>query len=185
MKRYEVVGRENLFEGRFLRCFRVTYTDPLGNQRKWEAVERVNCEGIVAIVPVTVQGEMILIRQYRPPLDNYVVEFPAGLSDRGEKLEEAAARELLEETGYVAGEMIFLAEGPVSSGSSREVLTVYLARDITFRGIGQRDETEDIEVLKVPAKGIYELLSRCSEKGDLIDLKIYGFIEMAMRHLGI
>ena len=183
MKRYEIVGKENLFEGKFLRCFKLTYRDPEGVQRQWEAVERVNCEGIVAIVPVTDQGEMILIRQYRPPLDNYVVEFPAGLSDRGEKIEAAASRELLEETGYEAKEMIFLAKGPVSSGSSREVLTVYLAKGIAFKGIGQRDETEDIEVLKVPAKKIYEVLSRLSEDGNLIDLKIYGFIEMAKKYL--
>ncbi|MCL5023465.1 MAG: NUDIX hydrolase, partial [Nitrospirae bacterium] len=149
----------------------------------WEAVERVNCEGIVCIVPVMDEGEMVLIRQYRPPLDNYVIEFPAGLSDRGEKLEETASRELLEETGYEAEEMIFLAKGPLSSGSSREILTAYLAKGLTFKGTGQRDETEDIEVLKIPVERIDETLSRLEQKGDFIDLKIYGFIEMAKRRL--
>ena len=183
IKKYEVIQKETLCEGGFLRCLKLTYRDTEGVQRQWEAVERVNCEGIVAVVPVTDEGEMILIRQYRPPLDNYVVEFPAGLNDRGERLEEAASRELMEETGYEAKEMIFLAKGPLSSGSSREILTVFLAKGLTFKGIGQRDETEDIEVLKVPADKIDETLLRLEQEGDLIDLKIFGFIEMAKKHL--
>jgi 8-oxo-dGTP pyrophosphatase MutT (NUDIX family) len=183
MKKYEVVGQENLCEGKFLRCLKLTYRGPEGVQRQWEAVERVNCEGIVAVVPVTGEGEMILIRQYRPPADNYVVEFPAGLNDRGERLQEAAARELREETGYEAKEMIFLARGPLSSGSSREMLTVYLAKGLEFKGVGQRDETEDIEVMKVAVDAISETLSRLAEEGNLIDLKILGFIEMARKYL--
>lgn len=183
MKKYEIVGKEDLHEGRFLRCLKLTYSDSEGVLRQWEAVERVNCEGIVAVVPVTDKGEMILIRQYRPPVDNYVVEFPAGLNDRDERIEEAASRELLEETGYEAKEMIFLAKGPLSSGSSREILTVYLAKGLVFKGIGQRDETEDIEVLKVPTEKVYETLSRLSEEGNFIDLKIFGFIEMARKYL--
>ncbi len=183
MRRYEVVGKETLCEGSFLRFLKLTYRDPGDFLRKWETVERVNCDGIVAIVPVTDKGEMILIRQFRPPLDSYVIEFPAGLSDRGEALEEAAARELLEETGYGAREIIFLAKGPLSSGASREVLTAYLAKGLSFKGIGERDETEDIEVLKIPIDRIYETLSRLEQQGDLIDLKIYGFIELAKRHL--
>lgn len=183
MKGYGVVKKEVLCEGRFLRFLTLTYWDTEGVQRHWEAVERVNCEGIVAIVPVTDGGEVILIRQYRPPLDNYVIEFPAGLNDRGETIAQAASRELLEETGYEAGEMIFLGKGPLSSGSSREILTVYLAKRLAFKVIGERDETEDIEVMKIPFDNVYETLSRLEKAGNLVDLKIYGFIEMAKKYL--
>ncbi len=183
MKKYEVVGKDTVCEGRFLRCLKLTYRDPDGVLRQWEAVERVNCEGIVAVVPVTDEGEVVLIRQYRPPVDGYVIEFPAGLNDKGERIEEAASRELIEETGYEAKEMIFLAKGPLSSGSSREILTVFLARGLHFRGVGQRDETEDIEVLKVPEERVYETLSRLSAEGNFVDLKIPGIIEMAKKRL--
>jgi len=91
----------------------------------------------------------------------------------GEGTEDAARRELLEETGYEAKEMVFLAKGPISSGSSGEILTVYLARGLRFEGIGQRDETEDIEVLKVPVDEVYERLSRMEAEGNFIDLKIF------------
>lgn len=183
MKKYEVVDKETICEGRFLRCLKISYQDAEGARRQWEAVERVNCEGVVAVVPVTDEGEMILIRQFRPPVNNYVVEFPAGLNDRGETPEEAASRELLEETGYEAGEMIFLAKGPLSSGLSGEVLSAFLAKGLKFKGLGRHDETEDLEVIKVPAGNIYQALSRLSGEGNLIDLKIYGFIEMARKHL--
>jgi 8-oxo-dGTP pyrophosphatase MutT (NUDIX family) len=183
IRKYEIVKRETVYEGRFLRCLILTYRDPEGILRQWEAVERVNCDGIVAIVPVTGEGEMILIRQFRPPVDAYVIEFPAGLNDRGENAEEVASRELREETGYEAKEMTFLAKGPLSSGSSREVLTVYLAKGLEFKGIVQREETEDIEVMKIPVDAVFETLSRLAEEGNLVDLKILGLIEMARKHL--
>lgn len=181
MEGYEVIGKEVVWEGRFLRCLRLTYRDSKGMVRQWETVERVNCDGVVAVVPITDNSEVILIRQFRPPVNKYVIEFPAGLNDRGEELKDAASRELLEETGYSAGEMIFLARGPLSSGSSREVLTVFLARGLEYIGAGQREETEDIEVIKIPIDNIYDALTRLVEDGNYIDLKITGLIEMAKR----
>lgn len=181
MEGYEVIGKEVVWEGRFLRCLRLTYRDSKGMVRQWETVERVNCDGVVAVVPITDNSEVILIRQFRPPVNKHVIEFPAGLNDRGEELKDAASRELLEETGYSAGEMIFLARGPLSSGSSREVLTVFLARGLEYIGAGQRDETEDIEVIKIPIDNIYDALIRLVEDGNYIDLKIPGLIEMAKR----
>lgn len=181
MKKHEVIEKETEWEGKFLRGIGITYRDSRGIVRKWESVERRNCGGIVAVLPLTDEGEAIFIRQFRPPVNNYVIEFPAGLNDRGESTENAARRELLEETGYEAKEMVFLAKGPLSSGSSGEILTVYLARGLIFRGIGQRDETEDIEVMKVPLNEVYARLSRMEAEGNFIDLKIFGLLEMAKR----
>ncbi len=181
MEGHEVIGKEVVWEGRFLRCLRLTYRDSKGMVLQWETVERVNCDGVVAVVPVTDNSEVILIRQFRPPVNKYVIEFPAGLNDRGEELKDAASRELLEETGYSAGEMIFLARGPLSSGSSAEVMTVFLAKGLEFSGTEQSDETEEIEVIKIPIDNIYDALTRLAEEGNYIDLKIPGLIEMARR----
>jgi 8-oxo-dGTP pyrophosphatase MutT (NUDIX family) len=183
MKKYEVIEKETVWEGKFLRGVGITYRDSHSILRTWESVERRNCDGIVAVVPFTNEGEAIFIRQFRPPVNNHVIEFPAGLNDRGESAEDAARRELLEETGYEAKEMMFLAKGPLSSGSSGEILTAYLARGLIFRGIGQRDETEDIEVLKVPVDEVYGRLSRMEAEGNFIDLKIFGLMEMAKRQV--
>lgn len=181
--KYKVTDKQILWEGKYLRCLSITYRDSAGALHRWETVERVNCEGIVAIVPVTDDGHTILIRQFRPPVNNYVIEFPAGLNDNSETLEDAALRELLEETGYAAKELILLAKGPLSSGLSSEILTVYLAPGIEFKGFVKRDEAEDIEVLKVPINSVHETLSRLAEEGNFIDLKILGLLEMAKNHI--
>ncbi|MGD0885264.1 MAG: NUDIX hydrolase [Thermodesulfovibrionales bacterium] len=185
MGKYEIIERETVWEGTYLRCRKITYRDFAGVVRAWETVERVNCDGIVAIVPITDDGDIILIRQFRPTVNNYVIEFPAGLSNRGESLMDAAKRELREETGYESAEMLFLAAGPLSSGSSCEGLTVYLAKGLHFRGIQGRDETEDIEVFKIPLKTVHEEMAKFVKEGNCIDLKIYGFIELAKKHAGL
>lgn len=183
MMRYEVIDRETLWEGRFLRALRINYKDLSGNIRDWEAMERVNCKGIVGVVPITEDGCVLLIRQFRPPVNGYVIEFPAGLNDKGETLEEVARRELLEETGYKAREIRLLGKGPLSSGSSVEVLTVYVAIGLEFVGPVEGDETEDIEVIKIPIDSVWYKLKEFEDRGDFIDLKITGFIAMAIRTL--
>jgi 8-oxo-dGTP pyrophosphatase MutT (NUDIX family) len=179
----KIIDRRAAWEGKFLRCIITTYVDSLGVIREWESFERVNCKGIVGIVPVTDDKEVLLIRQFRPPMKRYVIEFPAGLNEKDDTLEEAARRELLEETGYSAGRMIYLTEGTLSSGASGEVLTAFLATGLEFQGLGKQDETEDIEVLKIPIHEIYQKLSALKSEGNLIDLKIYGLLELAKKYL--
>lgn len=178
-----IIDRKILWEGRFLRCILTTYVDSSGTIREWESFERVNCKGIVVIVPITEEEKVILTRQFRPPVNEYVIEFPAGLNERGDPLEEVARRELLEETGYSAKEIIFIGKGPLSSGSSGEVLTAFLAKGLEFKGTGDRDETEDIEVIKIPIEEIYDRLSILGSEGNLIDLKIYGLLELAKKYM--
>ncbi|MFZ6016929.1 MAG: NUDIX hydrolase [Nitrospirota bacterium] len=179
----KIIGRKAVWEGSFLRCILTTYIDSSGVIREWESFERVNCKGIVAIVPVTDDKEVLLIRQFRPAVNGYVIEFPAGLNDRGDTLEKAARRELLEETGYSAKEIVFLTEGPMSSGASGEILTVFLAKGLEFKGIGKMDEAEDIEVLKIPIDKLADKLSALRSEGNYVDLKIYGLIELAKKSL--
>ena len=140
-----ILEKKTIWEGKFLRFVLTTYIDSYGAIREWESFERVNCKGIVAIMAVTDDKEVLLIRQFRPPVNGYVIEFPAGLNDKGDTLEEAARRELLEETGYSAKEMIYIVEGPLSSGASGEVLTAFFARGLDFKGLGNREDTDDIE----------------------------------------
>ncbi|HSW65128.1 MAG TPA: NUDIX hydrolase [Dissulfurispiraceae bacterium] len=180
----EIVDRTVVWEGRFIRCVLLTYRDSSGALRSWEAVERVNCSGIVIVIPVTKNEEFIFIRQFRPVLNRHVIEFPAGLNDRGESLCDAALRELVEETGYASDSIELLAEGPVSSGLSTEITTVYLARDVMpaseeLRARYQPDESENITVFLVPMEQAYERLGAFTADGDCIDLKMFGFLERA------
>ena len=186
----QIINKRTVWEGSFLRALNIAYADNSGSLRTWEAVERVNCRGIVCIVPLTAEGDILFVRQFRPVLDGFVVEFPAGLNDRDESLQEAARRELVEETGFTAEEFIFLAEGPISSGLSTEVLTAFLAKNVTpapdrLRQLYLPDESEDIEVIRMPLSAMDERLAIFKERGDFIDLKIYGLAELAKRQLGL
>lgn len=183
-----VVSKKTLWEGKFLRSVLIKYNVRCNSSnhieaRDWEAFERVNCDGVIGIVPFTDNDEVILIRQFRPPLNGFVIELPAGLVDKGESFEQAVRRELIEETGYEAGDVQFLTEGPMSSGASSEILSVYVATGLRYVGIGQRDETEDIEVIPVLFNDVTAKLDELRQSGNHIDLKVYGMIEMAKNFL--
>ena len=79
--------------------------------------------------------------------------------------------------------MIYLTEGPMSSGASGEILTAYLAKGLEFKGVGERDETEEIEVIKAPMSELGTILSDLRSKGNMVDLKIYGLADLVIRLL--
>ena len=123
---------ECLHAGRFLRLVR---------RAGWEYVERVNVTGVAVLVPVTSEGEIVLVEQYRIPVRARMVELPAGLVGdeegfRDEDILDAANRELDEETGYRARRMQVLAISPSSGGMTSEVVTFVLASDLSKVGEG-------------------------------------------------
>jgi ADP-ribose pyrophosphatase len=145
----------------------------------WEYVERKRISGIVAIVPVTRDGRLVLVEQYRAPVAGHVIELPAGLAGdvagtENERLEEAARRELLEETGYRAGRLTRLFHGPASAGITNEELTFFLARNVVRVSDGGGDESEQITVHTVPLGRVPAWLRRQERAGKLIDVKVYA-----------
>jgi ADP-ribose pyrophosphatase len=114
-----------------------------------------------------------------------VIELPAGLVEAGEAMETAAKRELIEETGWSAGKLEFLAEGPISTGASTEALRAYICTDLEHVGKNGGDDNEIIEVIEVPIGETQEYLRAAQEKGLLVDLKVFGLVELARRKLGL
>jgi ADP-ribose pyrophosphatase len=146
-------------------------------RRGWEYVERKSATGIVVVVAVTRDQKLVLVEQRREPLGGVVVELPAGLAgDRGQReaLEEAARRELVEETGYEAKSFEVLAVGPPSAGLSTEVVSVFLARGLKRVSAGGGDSSEDIRVREVPLRTVDAWLRRQARRGAHIDVKIYA-----------
>ena len=151
---------------------------------KWEFVERKGVTGIVGIVAVTEEGKLLLVEQYRPPVGKFVIEIPAGLAgdvagQETEQLATAARRELLEETGYEAAGMTFLADGASSAGITSEIITLFRATDLKKTGAGDGDGSEEITVHEVPLGEVRQWLQARREEGKLIDLKVYSALYFA------
>src|SRR5512145_3258498 len=122
----EIIDKIVRWKGHFMSAVEIHYRDAKGIERTWEAVERVGIGGIVVMVAVTPSNTVLLEKQFRPPLGRDVIELPAGLVDPGEDMASAARRELIEETGWSARRMEFLAEGPLSTGASTEIIRTFL-----------------------------------------------------------
>jgi len=166
-----------LKEGRFLRMVA---------KDGWEWVERVNTAGAVVIVAVTGASQLVLTEQYRVPLAARVIELPAGLvgdvaGTEQEDLAEAARRELLEETGYQADRLEFLADGPSSAGLATEVYSLFLARGVRRVAPGGGDAGEDIRVHVVPLGEVPAWLAARRRGGVLVDPKVYAGLFFATR----
>lgn len=161
---------EELYRGRFLRLLR---------NGRWEYVERTNARCAAVIVAVTDDNELLLVDQTRVPLGGRVIELPAGLvGDQedvpAEALEEAANRELIEETGYTAAQWTALTDGPPSPGLANEVLHFLLAGQLTKVGEGGGVGGEDIHVCRVPLAEVEAWLQQRRAAGELVDPKVYS-----------
>jgi ADP-ribose pyrophosphatase len=170
-------GPDVLFEGRFIR---------VKKQGRWEYVERCKTSGIVAILPVTDNQELILVEQFRVPVNKRVIEIPAGLAgdiegEEDEALAEAAKRELLEETGYEAQEMEYLTDGPPSAGLSTEVVTFFRARGLKKVTDGGGDGSENIQVHTVPLSELEAWIEVKRKEGCLVDYKVYAALYFERR----
>ena len=120
----------------------------------WEFTSRSNATGVVVLVAVTDEREIVLVEQFRKPVGKHVIELPAGLvGDQGDSSETrltAAARELEEETGFEAAHLEVLMDCPSSAGMSDEIVTFVQASGLRRTGPGGGDDSEDIRVHVVP-----------------------------------
>ncbi len=145
----------------------------------WEYAARENCQGVVAIIATTAEKDIVLVEQFRIPVDASVIELPAGLvadssQFQGESLINAAQRELYEETGFEASNWSEIFSGPVSAGLSSEKIGFVRATGLTRRDAGGGDDSESIRVHIVPLKRIDQWLLKQSNLGKLLDPKIYA-----------
>ena len=166
---------EVLAEGKYLRFL---------SEGGWEYVIRPHSAGVVVIVAVTPARELILVEQHRVAVHATVIELPAGLVGdtsalRGEGLETAARRELIEETGYEAERMVELAAGPIAVGLSSEVVTFFHAQGTRRIGAGGGDDTEDITVHLVPLADLRGWLAEKQRAGRLVDPKLFAGLYLA------
>jgi ADP-ribose pyrophosphatase len=172
------------YSGKWLKFGNITYKDFMDKTRTWETVQRTSGRGAaVMIATLRPSQKLVLIRQFRPPVDNYVIEFPAGLIDEGEDAAASALRELKEETGYVG--KITNVTTPVynSPGLSDETVSI-VSVDIdetappNINPESCNEGTEDIEVFLVERDMLAHFLNEREKTGDKIDSKLMIFAIM-------
>ena len=132
---FEHLGDQLLVEGHVVSMFRSEFRAPNGEAFSREVVRH---PGAVSVVPLLDDGDVVLVRQYRAPLDRFLLEIPAGKRDvAGEPPEETARRELAEEVGLVAAELVPLTVFHNSVGFCDEESHVFLGTGLSRTEVDQ------------------------------------------------
>ena len=160
------------FEGKLVNLRVDTVRLPDGRLAVREIVEHSDS---VCVVPLNGEGKVILVRQYRKPIEGFLLEVPAGGIHPGEEPEEAARRELREETGYRAKGLEYLSYFWTSPGFCTEGMHAYLATGLEA-GTHSRDDDESIEVVKVPLEKVPSMIA----SGEIRDGKSIALLMLVM-----
>ncbi len=174
------VDERVVHEGHVVKFVEATFESPTGEKFQRDVVRH---PGAVAAVPLHADGTVTMVRQFRAPHDDFVLELPAGKLDvAGEDLEEAMRRELAEEVGLAAGRIERLVSVALSPGFCDEVIHLYLATELEeVPSAAHGLEEEHMEVLRVPLDDVPGMI----ERGDLVDGKsIIALLETWRRRQG-
>ncbi|MDU5335981.1 NUDIX hydrolase [Enterococcus sp.] len=163
----KTLNRKELFKGKIIEVYLDDVALPMGGTAKRELVFH---HGGVGIIPITKENKIIMVKQFRKPLEKVVLEIPAGKIDPGEGQhpEKTALRELEEETGYRTEKLTYINEMYLSPGFSNEKLYIYAATDLVK--VENPRPQDDDEVLE-----LYELTleeaKQAIQEGSICDAK--------------
>lgn len=152
----KTITKEQIFSGKVIDLYVEDVELPNGKTSKREIVKH---PGAVAILAVTDEGKIILVKQFRKPLERTIVEIPAGKLEKGEEPEYTALRELEEETGYTAKKLTKITAFYTSPGFADEIVHVFLAEELAvLEEKRELDEDEFVEVMEVTLEDALKLV---------------------------
>ena len=167
-KRERLLDSKHVYRGRAIQIRVDSVVKPNGAKTTREVVEHVDC---VVILPIDSEGNILLERQFRHAVDRQLLELPAGSIDAGETPEEAASRELREETGYKPGKLEKLGGFYAAPGYCTEYLHFFRACELEKSPLTAED-TDEIEVVPISPTDVPGLIA----SGRICDAKtIAGF----------
>jgi len=170
------LGSETVYEGRIVDVRIDDVAAPGGRRFRREVVVH---PGAVAAVPLTTEGEVVMVRQWRQPAGKVLLEIPAGKLEPGEEPEECLRRELAEEIGLAPGHIEKLFGLYLAPGYSSELIHIYLATELT-PAAGEQDADECVEAQRLP---LVEAARMCV-RGEIEDAKtVAGILAAAARRL--
>lgn len=169
---------ETLHQGKFL---------ALRKHGRWEYVVRTGASGSVHVLAVTDDDEILLVEQYRVPVQAHTIELPAGVigdeaEHRGESAEHCGARELEEETGFRAERVELLQVSPSAPGLSSEIQHLVRAFRLRKVAAGGGVDGEDITVHQIPRDRVSSWLEQARQTGKLVDHRIYAALWCLAQH---
>ena len=169
---------EEIFDGVVLHVQRDTVKLPNGSEAVREVIRHI---GAVCVIPVLENGDVVMERQFRYPLDRVILEIPAGKLDAADEDRfSAIQRELREETGYTADEWTEIGDFHPAPAYSDEYITMYLARGL-HKGEQDLDADEFLDVYAIPLSDLVEDVMA----GRISDAKTQVCVLKAARILGI
>ena len=167
----ETISRETIYHGRAFNVRRDEVRFPDQHTMHLDIIEHV---GAVTILPIDAEGRILFVRQYRHATGKELLELPAGTLDMGEKPETCALREIREETGFAAGNLIKLGEFFLAPGYSTEYMVVYLANELHPDPL-PHDPDEFISLEAIPIEQAYQM----AFNGELQDGKSLAVLLLA------
>lgn len=167
----KVNNRSIVYHGKVFELIRENITLENGTTTDVEYIEH---PGAAAIVPFLGDNRIVMLRQYRHALKKYIWEIPAGTLDPEEEVISCARRELVEETGYSAGQWHRLGEITPVPGYSNERIHIFLARELE-PAVQNLDADEVIEVQEVDFRKTMEMIG----SGEIQDAKSIAGLYMA------
>ncbi|MEE9491047.1 MAG: NUDIX hydrolase [Dehalococcoidia bacterium] len=166
---------ERIYQGRLVGLRVDTVELPSGRKTKREIVEH---GGVAAIVAIDSENNVVLVRQYRKPVERVLLEIPAGGMESGEDALVCARRELEEETGFSAERWEELGFFYTSPGFCTEQMHLYLATELR-PAENAADDDENIELVRVPLTAVPELIA----SGEVCDAKSIAGLLIALRRV--
>jgi len=159
----KTLSSQLIYDGRVVKLRVDTVNIPGGRQTRREVVEHIDC---VAIVAVDADDNVLLVKQFRKPVEKELLEIPAGGIEPGEDPVTTVRREMQEETGYLPQKVERLGGFYSAPGYCTEYLHLYLAADLTPSQLYAED-TESIKLVRVPISQIPSLIA----SGSICDAK--------------
>ncbi len=178
LPRFRATGEEVVHEGWAITLVQAGFVDPDGVAFDRDVVRH---PGAVAVVAVTDDDSVVLVRQYRPALDEWILEVPAGTCDvEGEPALRTAQRELAEEVGYAAADMILLTRCAITPGFCDEMSSVFLATGLTATDLDRQGiEERYMRVEHIPLAEFDAMV----DDGTIIDATTILGVGLARRRL--
>ena len=152
----KTIKSEPIFKGRILD---IRVDEVLLPNGKTSTRELVKHPGAVAVIAVTDENKLVLVEQYRKPMEKALVEIPAGKLDAGENPKDCAIRELEEETGYVCESIDRIISMYTSPGFADEIVHIYVAKGLSKKENAKGlDEDEFVDLMEVTLEEAVELV---------------------------